>query len=150
MNPAAVVAAALPLARREQFSPVLRYALWLMAEVAIIGSDIQEVIGSAIALLLLSHGAIPLWGGVLLSVGLGFSMLLVERYGIRKLEGLFGVLISIMVGSFAVGGAGCASRLCWWLQLCWVACLWCVAGSLAVAAARHQTQAPVSGTLAGA
>jgi natural resistance-associated macrophage protein len=87
---------------REQFSPLLRYGLWIMAEIAIIGSDIQEVIGSAIALLLLSRGAIPLWGGVLLSVALSFTMLLVERCGIRKLEGLFGVLISIMVGSFAV------------------------------------------------
>jgi natural resistance-associated macrophage protein len=87
---------------REQFSPPLRYSLWIMAEIAIIGSDIQEVIGSAIALLLLSGGAIPLWGGVLLSVAVSFSMLLVERCGIRKLEGLFGLLISIMVGSFAV------------------------------------------------
>lgn len=87
---------------REQFSPLLRYALWIMAEIAIIGSDIQEVIGSAIALLLLSGGVIPLWGGVLLSVALSFSMLLVERCGIRKLEALFGALISVMVGSFAV------------------------------------------------
>lgn len=87
---------------REQFSPPLRYSLWIMAEIAIIGSDIQEVIGSAIALLLLSGGAIPLWGGVLLSVAVSFSMLLVERCGIRKLEGLFALLISIMVGSFAV------------------------------------------------
>jgi natural resistance-associated macrophage protein len=91
---------------------VLRYGLWIMAEIAIIGSDIQEVIGSAIALLLLSHGAIPLWAGVLLSVALGFSMLLVERYGIRKLEGLFGVLIAIMVGSFAVRAV--ALRVCGW------------------------------------
>lgn len=87
---------------REQFSPVLRYFLWLMAEIAIIGSDIQEVIGSAIALLLLSRGAIPLWAGVLLSVCVSFLMLLVERWGVTTLEGLFGVLISVMVGSFAV------------------------------------------------
>ena len=60
------------------------------------------MIGSAIALLLLSRGAIPLWGGVLLSVAVSFSMLLVERCGIRQLEGLFGGLITIMVGSFAV------------------------------------------------
>lgn len=105
---------------REQFSPVLRYALWIMAEIAIIGSDIQEVIGSAIALLLLSQGAIPLWGGVLLSVAVSFSMLLVERFGIRKLEALFGVLISIMVASFAVS-YNCHLRL-WcvaaWAQYC--------------------------------
>ncbi len=35
-----------------------------MVELAIIGSDIQEVIGSAIAILLLSQGAIPLYAGV--------------------------------------------------------------------------------------
>ena len=62
----------------------------------------SQVIGSAIALLLLSHGAIPLWAGVLLSVSVSFAMLLVERWGITTLEGLFGLLISIMVGSFAV------------------------------------------------
>ncbi|WIA40896.1 hypothetical protein OEZ86_004557 [Tetradesmus obliquus] len=87
---------------RQQFSPVLRYFLWVMAEIAIIGSDIQEVIGSAIALLLLSRGAIPLWAGVLLSVSISFLLLLVERWGVTKLEALFGVLISVMVCSFAV------------------------------------------------
>lgn len=34
-----------------------------MVELAIIGSDIQEVIGSAIAMLLLSGGVIPLYVG---------------------------------------------------------------------------------------
>eukprot|EP00879_Flechtneria_rotunda_P004685 GHRR01004949.1.p1 GENE.GHRR01004949.1~~GHRR01004949.1.p1 ORF type:complete len:566 (+),score=198.80 GHRR01004949.1:1074-2771(+) len=87
---------------REQFYPVLRYFLWIMAEIAIIGSDIQEVIGSAIALLLLSHGTIPLWLGVLLSVTGSFLMLLIERFGVTKLEALFGAFISIMVGSFAI------------------------------------------------
>ena len=43
-----------PTCRRE-YPPIPRYALWLMTEVAIIGSDIQEVIGSAIAILLLSR-----------------------------------------------------------------------------------------------
>ncbi len=40
-----------------------RYALWVMTEIAIIGSDIQEVIGSAIAITLLSRGYIPIWAG---------------------------------------------------------------------------------------
>lgn len=61
-----------------------------------------QVIGSAIALLLLSQGAIPLWAGVLLSVAGSFIMLLVERWGVSTLEALFGALISIMVASFAV------------------------------------------------
>ena len=37
--------------------------MWVMIEIAIIGCDIQEVIGSAIAIFLLSQGAIPLWAG---------------------------------------------------------------------------------------
>jgi natural resistance-associated macrophage protein 2 len=41
--------------------------LWIMIEIALIGSDIQEVIGSAIAIQLLSNGAIPLWAGVLIT-----------------------------------------------------------------------------------
>ncbi len=48
---------------REEYPPFSRYALWIMAEIAIIGSDIQEVIGSAIAINLLSLGHIPLWAG---------------------------------------------------------------------------------------
>jgi natural resistance-associated macrophage protein len=33
-----------------------------MMEIAIISSDIQEVIGSAMAISILSNGAVPLWG----------------------------------------------------------------------------------------
>jgi natural resistance-associated macrophage protein 2 len=38
-----------------------------MAELALIGADIQEVIGSAIAIKILSGGTIPLWVGVLIT-----------------------------------------------------------------------------------
>jgi natural resistance-associated macrophage protein 2 len=44
-----------------------RIILWLMVEVALVGSDIQEVVGSAIAIQLLSDGRIPLWIGVLIT-----------------------------------------------------------------------------------
>ena len=37
--------------------------MWIMIEIAIIGCDIQEVIGSAIAIFLLSKGVIPLYAG---------------------------------------------------------------------------------------
>ena len=53
-----------------------RIALWLMAEIAIIGSDIQEVIGSAIALRVLSQVRF-VFGG--LYDGLAISMLLDKR-----------------------------------------------------------------------
>ena len=39
--------------------------MWLCMEIAIIGADIQEVIGSAIAIALLSNNVIPLWAGTL-------------------------------------------------------------------------------------
>jgi natural resistance-associated macrophage protein len=38
-----------------------------MTEVALIGSDIQEVIGSAIAIRILSNGYVPLWAGVVIT-----------------------------------------------------------------------------------
>ncbi|GER40201.1 natural resistance-associated macrophage protein [Striga asiatica] len=41
--------------------------LWFMAEVALIGADIQEVIGSAIAIQILSRGVLPIWVGVLIT-----------------------------------------------------------------------------------
>eukprot|EP00798_Chlamydomonas_sp_ICE-L_P021091 gene21091-27978_t len=91
---------------RQQYAPVPRIALWIMAEVAIIGSDIhediQEVIGSAIAILLLSGGRVPLWAGVLITALDSFALLFIERFGIRYLELFFGFLISIMIGSFGV------------------------------------------------
>ena len=43
---------------------VIRYTLWIMMEIAIISSDIQEVIGSAMAINILSGNTIQLWQGV--------------------------------------------------------------------------------------
>ncbi|KAH7277052.1 hypothetical protein KP509_39G032100 [Ceratopteris richardii] len=86
---------------REVYPFWTRIILWLMAEVAIIGADIQEVIGSAIALRILSFGYIPLWGGVLITGMDGFVFLFLENFGIRKLEVLFEVLILVMAVSFA-------------------------------------------------
>ena len=66
----------------------------LVIEIAIIGSDMQEVIGTAIALYVLSNKAIPLWGGVLITVLDTFTFLGLDKYGLRKLELFFGFLIS--------------------------------------------------------
>eukprot|EP00892_Ulva_mutabilis_P003688 jgi/Ulvmu1/1691/UM116_0002.1 len=79
-----------------------RIVLWLMTEVAIIGSDIQEVIGSAIAIQLLSNGALPLWVGVLVTGVDTFFLLYLERFGVRKLEAFFATLVAIMTVSFGV------------------------------------------------
>lgn len=79
-----------------QYPKVPRIILWIMVELAIIGSDMQEVIGSAIAINLLSMGIIPLWGGVLITIVDTFFFLFLDKYGLRKLEAFFGLLITIM------------------------------------------------------
>jgi natural resistance-associated macrophage protein 2 len=61
---------------RDLYPAVPRIMLWLMVEIAIIGSDIQEVIGSAIAIQLLSNGRMPLWMGVLLTGACSSTILL--------------------------------------------------------------------------
>ncbi|KAJ6656169.1 hypothetical protein lerEdw1_004086 [Lerista edwardsae] len=83
-----------------QYPKVPRIMLWLMVELAIIGSDMQEVIGSAIAINLLSVGRIPLWGGVLITIADTFMFLFLDKYGLRKLEAFFGLLITIMAVTF--------------------------------------------------
>uniref|UniRef100_A0A2K5WCV1 Solute carrier family 11 member 2 n=1 Tax=Macaca fascicularis TaxID=9541 RepID=A0A2K5WCV1_MACFA len=83
-----------------QYPKVPRIILWLMVELAIIGSDMQEVIGSAIAINLLSVGRIPLWGGVLITIADTFVFLFLDKYGLRKLEAFFGFLITIMALTF--------------------------------------------------
>ncbi|EOY15788.1 hypothetical protein QUC31_000721 [Theobroma cacao] len=86
---------------REEYPNWARFVLWFMAELALIGADIQEVIGSAIAIQILSHGALPLWAGVLITASDCFILLFLENYGVRKLEAVFAVLIATMASSFA-------------------------------------------------
>ncbi|XAR48397.1 hypothetical protein NMG60_11031216 [Bertholletia excelsa] len=78
-----------------------RTLLWIMAELALIGADIQEVIGSAIGIQILSNGAVPLWAGVLITACDCFIFLFLESYGVRTLEAVFAVFLSLMALSFA-------------------------------------------------
>ncbi|XP_040165843.1 protein Malvolio isoform X2 [Anopheles arabiensis] len=84
----------------KQYKTVPRLILWLMVEVAIIGSDMQEVIGTAIAIYLLSSKRIPLYIGVLITVLDTLSFLFLDKYKLRRLELLFGFLITTMAVSF--------------------------------------------------
>lgn len=60
------------------------------------------MVGSAIAINILSVGTIPLWGGILITVADTFTFLLIERYGVTRLEALFGLLITIMAVMFGM------------------------------------------------
>ncbi|XP_067890805.1 natural resistance-associated macrophage protein 1-like [Heterodontus francisci] len=77
-----------------------RIILWLMIEFAIIGSDMQEVIGTAIAINLLSNQRIPIWGGVIITIVDTIMFLFLDKYGLRKLEAFFGLLIVTMALTF--------------------------------------------------
>lgn len=86
---------------RDEYPKWARLLLWVMTELALIGADIQEVIGSAIAIKILSRGFLPLWSGVVITALDCFVFLFLENYGVRKLEALFAVLIAVMAVSFA-------------------------------------------------
>lgn len=89
---------------REHYSPRTRVVLWFLTELAIIGSDIQEVIGCSIGIELLF--GLPLSTGVLITAAAAFGFLFLERLGTRPLELFFGVLILVLAmsmgGLFAV------------------------------------------------
>lgn len=52
---------------REEYPKCARMVLWMMAEMTLIAADIQEVIGSAVGIRVLSNGLVPLWMGVVIS-----------------------------------------------------------------------------------
>lgn len=60
----------------------------------------QEVIGTAIAIYLLSARAIPIWVGTCITIFDTFTFLFLDKYGLRKLELFFGFLITTMAVTF--------------------------------------------------
>lgn len=85
---------------RDHYSRRTSIALWLMTELAIIGSDLQEIIGSAIAFKVLF--GLPLWAGCLITFGDTFTFLGIHYFGVRKLEAVFVALVSIMTICFFI------------------------------------------------
>jgi len=86
----------------DNFPRVPNFLLWIMVEIAVIGSDIQEVIGTAIALFLLTNGALPLWAGCVITLIDTFTFLFLDRFGRRKLEYFFAFLIATMAITFGI------------------------------------------------
>jgi len=87
---------------QEHLHPVPNFLLWIMVEIAVIGSDMQEVIGTALALLIITGGYLPIWAGALLTIADTFTFLFLDRYGRRKLEFFFAFLITVMAASFGI------------------------------------------------
>lgn len=78
---------------KRRYPKVACLLLWIMMEIAIIGSDMQAVIGTAISISILSNQIIPLWGGVLITILDTLTFLSIDKYGLRKLEAFFAFLM---------------------------------------------------------
>ena len=74
----------------------LCYTVYVMMEIAVIGADIQEVVGSGIALKILF--GIPVWVGCLITGFDTFTFLIVQYAGIRYLE----LMICTLIGTMAI------------------------------------------------
>ncbi len=78
-------------ATKHYLNKPVSFIFWIIAELAIIATDIAEVIGSAIALDLLF--GIPLLIGALITVLDVFLLLFIMKFGFRKIEAIVGTLI---------------------------------------------------------
>jgi manganese transport protein len=76
------------------------YPLWFFAEIAIVATDVAEVIGTAIGLNLLF--GVPLEIGVLLTAVDVFVVLLLQRLGFRYLEAFVIAMLGVISICFAV------------------------------------------------
>ena len=77
----------------------LRYSLWVILELALMATDLAEVIGSAIALNLLFK--IPIMVAILLTVLDVFLLLLLIKFGFKKIEAIVTILILTILGIFS-------------------------------------------------
>src|SRR6201996_6099458 len=84
----------------DAFPRAVSWPLWLFAEIAIIATDVAEVIGTAIGLNLLF--GIPLEIGVLLTALDVFVVLLLQRMGFRYLEAFIIAMLGVIAVCFAV------------------------------------------------
>ncbi len=85
---------------REDYSPLVRWALFLLCEIAIAAMDLAEVLGTAIGLYLLL--GVPLIPAVLIT---GFDVMLllaIQRLGVRKMEAFILTLVSTIGLCFIV------------------------------------------------
>lgn len=94
---------------RRRYSPRTTWGLWIMAELAVIATDLAELLGVAIALNLLFD--IPMVAGILITVFDVFLLLMLQQKGFRLIEALVITLMATISVSFAFE--------LWWSQPNW-------------------------------
>lgn len=85
-------------ASRASYHPIVNFCLWILAEIAIAACDLAEVLGMAIGLKLLF--GLPLVWGVTLTVLDTLLLLILQSYGMRKIEAFIIALVFIIGASF--------------------------------------------------
>lgn len=85
---------------RRRYSPRTTWGLWIMAELAVIATDLAELIGSAIALHLLF--GISMVAGILITVFDVFLLLMLQQKGFRLIEAVVITLMTTISVSFAI------------------------------------------------
>ena len=85
---------------RDAWPKWVSYPLWVLAEGAIIATDLAEVIGTAIGLQLLF--GIPLEIGVFLTAADVFLILWLQSRGFRKVEAVVIALLGVIAASFLI------------------------------------------------
>ncbi|KAJ2227954.1 hypothetical protein IWW45_006804 [Coemansia sp. RSA 485] len=83
---------------RAQYPLPFAIVFWALSELAIIGADIQEVIGTATALHILT--GLPIWAGVVITAVDSFFFLYIQRFGVRVTELVFGLMITTLAVCF--------------------------------------------------
>lgn len=85
---------------RETYPPFVNFCLYILAELAIAACDLAEVLGMAIGIYLLT--GLPLIWGTVITVLDTFLFLVLQRYGIRKMEAFIISLVAIIGCSFLI------------------------------------------------
>src|SRR3974390_585635 len=79
---------------RENFPPVVVWAMWLGSESAAMATDLAEFLGGAIGLSLLFQ--MPLLAGMIITAIVTYGILMFERFGFRPIELVIGSMVSLI------------------------------------------------------
>ncbi len=85
---------------RDAFPHWIAWPLWVLAEIAIVATDLAEVIGTAIGLNLIFH--IPLELGILITTLDVFLILFLQNKGFRWIEAFIVTLLGVIAVCFVV------------------------------------------------
>jgi manganese transport protein len=85
---------------REMYPKPVAYVLWFLCEIAIAACDLAEVLGTAIGLNLLFN--IPLLYGVIITGFDTMLFLVIQQFGIRKMEAFILMLVSTIGVCFGI------------------------------------------------